>query len=283
MPRVDDILAGARAQADGQQFESTLDRTHAAYRDYGLARIDRMPVPTAPAGQLRGYRLPRQLYGMLRVLTKRQGFDYYGTFGPNAGPRHEFGRWFGLSIAMEAKSTAEAHSSLRIIGKDGKGGGIRIHQLDALADSYLDFGVISVVVWRNGPDRLVLLPPAVALARDRFRAGGRKSVPVAEFTSFDVVPYDRYPVVEDWLYTVRGWLESVERPCSGMSRLRDFPMINYRVNEAEKSVTAFDENGNETLIEGVMMDLQMINTLATQCSTVDEFQTKVKAIEPANE
>lgn len=280
------ILAGVAAQADGQAFEHTLNLTHAAYRETGMASIDQMPVPTAPAAAtLSRYRVrvPYKMLAILRILKRRQGYDYWGTFGPNAGPSYDLGRWFGLSIAAEAKSTTKRQSALRLLDEKQGGGGMKMHQLNALADSWRDFGVISVIIWRNGSERYVLLPPAVLLARDRFRDGGRHSVPVAEFESFDAVRYPRHPIVEDWLYTVRGWLESVGRPCPAMSTLKDYEMVNYKINEGDKTVTAFDGEGNEHLIEDVLMDFPMINSLAVKAENVDQFKTWLKDLAPANE
>lgn len=280
MARVTDVLAGARAQADGQRFENMLDIAHATYRSYGIADIYQLPVPTAPA------KTPP-----FRILSHRQRFDYVGVFGPNAGPRGNPGAWFGLAIAMEAKASAKRKPSLPIIDdrkRGARGAGIKYHQLDSLVRTWLDFGSVAALVWRNGQDRLVLLPPDLLTSLEDFLADRRKSIPADRFTAFDVVPYEargrgRDPVVEDWLYTLRCWLEQTGRPCPGQSRRKDFDMVNYRVNEVEKLITTFEVDGTERVVRPRIWDLAMINRLALSATDAEDFERRLMAMTTANE
>ena len=272
MRRSDKILSGAKAQADGLGFENSLDLAHKAFRARGIAWIEHLPVPTVPAGPV------------LRRLSRKQRYDYDGVLGPNAGPSYDLGRWFGLAIAMEAKATAEQKPSLPIVKEDGSSGGLKIHQLDALAEAWRDFGVIAVLVWRNGDQRLVLLPPAVDRAHRTFHAGGRRSIPVAAFEPFDVVPYPQHSIVEDWLYPVRGWLQSNGRPCPAQSRLKDYDMVNYRYDEGSKTVTIpVVGDGEDIVLENVTADQHMLNHLAIRATSPEDLRSRIESIGPANE
>jgi len=162
--------SGRAAASLGAAFEDDLDRTHAALRVAGVADIARLPVDTAPAPGRISDPTGKIRPGQLRVLRQRQSFDYRGVLKG------------GRSIAVEAKATTSRKTSIKI-----GPGGIRPHQLDALADQYARFNQIGIVVWRNGPDRLVLLPGAVIEAHHRFSIGERKSIPASAFARYRLV------------------------------------------------------------------------------------------------
>lgn len=185
------IMAGRDATAQGKRFEDELDRAHAAYAHTGLAIIDRLPVPTnpMPASWLK----EPKMKGRARLLAKKQGFDFYGSFGPAAMG----GRLQGRAIAMEAKSTKNFSVSLPIHAD----GPLRPHQLEALAERWTRFGVYSAVVWINGALRGVLTPDQVAQSWQDYRIGGRgtKTIAWSKFTPYEVRTIDEHGPIDDWL------------------------------------------------------------------------------------
>jgi hypothetical protein len=271
-------IKGAEAEHAGRTFEKSLSIGHGVYAEHGLARIVKLPVPTAPG---RG--------GRFRVLTRRQMYDYTGTFGANAGPMGDVGQFFGLTIGMEAKQNGDVKTSLAIKDDGMRGGGVAYHQMKALAEGWRDFGVISVIVWMNGDSRLVLMPDRVLHYWNLFQGRVRRSIPAKEFTPFTLERYtpktmkSKFEMVEDWLHPVRIWLAHNGRPCPAQSQRKDYDMINYRADMEKKTVTAIDAGGSEHTIDMEVMDQAMINQAAMNCETVDEFERRLKSIGSANE
>lgn len=190
-------LAGKRAQSGGKGFEGELAAAHAVYERLGVAAIDHLPVTTnpMPRGWLKD---PKAHGGMARILSAKQGFDYYGTIGPNTTPH---GDLLGRAVAMEAKASAMHKTSLGITDK----GPLRPHQLRALAERHTKFATLTAIVWRNGEERGVLLPDAIVTAWQDFRLGTRKSVPWRAFTRYPVRALDEAGPVEDWLGVLLAW------------------------------------------------------------------------------
>lgn len=211
--------AGRRAYRGGAIFERDLDRAHQVYARLGVARIDRLPVPTSPLSDnaLSPLGLARHR-GRARTLSRRQGYDYVGYFGRRAGPGDEPGRFAGLAIAMEAKSTTRALSSLPITGGVSSGGlertgtGVMAHQLEAMAAA-MAFGAVPALVWRGGdPDdrgcfRGVLLGDAITAALAAYSRRERLSIPRERFTPYRAAPCAGFREgIEDWLQVVREWM-----------------------------------------------------------------------------
>jgi penicillin-binding protein-related factor A (putative recombinase) len=270
--RVRRIIGGMRAEAAGRRFEDALARTHAAYRDHGLADIQRLPVPTRPYGERN-----------LRVLAERQGYDFIGLLGPNAGPDVHLGAYHGRAVVMEAKRSSERAASLPIRRAGQEGFGVKIHQLDALADAYLDFGAIAVIVWRNGEQGLVLLPPDVLAAREATKED-RWRIPAAAFEPYQTVSYPRHPEVEDWLFSVRTWLEEGLPPSPAMSRRKAHPMIHYAIDHMRKTVAVLDAKAKKPIekVTVQVVDPPIIEQLARSCHTPKEFLEKVKGLQVAH-
>lgn len=291
-------VAGVQGQESGQDFEQALSQSHEAYLAGGLAWIDQLPVPTVPVrGELAqsiAARLGAARLGGLRQLSRRQGYDFFGHFGPEAGPPTDPGAWHGLAIAMEAKRSTEQTTSLPIAsprmekGHIAYGTGLRDTQLDALVAAYMDFGVVSAVVWRNGNQGLVLLPDAIHAAWAAFHAGGRKSIPVSQFQPYDVVDYPRTFNVHDWLFPVRCWLEKNGRPSPALSQRKTYHMLNFRIDYHAQQVVAKRQDGSE-VSSGTQMSPRLINErhllekLARECTDADAFIDKVNSFEAADE
>ena len=159
--------AGAMSQKRGNEYEGLLEYTHHCWASKGLASIEKRPVDHAPAPKR--IRDPQEKFacGLIRILTKRSGFDYQGVV---AG---------GRAIAVEAKATGTRRSSIKIGDR-----GIREHQLKDLSDKYRRFDMIVTIVWNNGGERYFLPPKAVVSAWEAWRTQTRKSIPIRMFERY---------------------------------------------------------------------------------------------------
>lgn len=194
-------MVGKRSQSQGKGFEAELAHAHDVYERNGIAGIDHLPVSTNPMP--RGWlKEPKTHGGIARILSAKQGFDYYGTIGGVSRPADAL---LGRAVAMEAKATAMHKPSLGITDK----GPLRPHQLRALAERFTRFHTLTAIVWRNGEERGVLLPDAIVTAWQDFRLGTRKSVPWRAFTRYPVHAIDDAGPIEDWLSVLVAW--EVER------------------------------------------------------------------------
>lgn len=266
MSAINRVKGGVQGERAGRAFEDHLQAAHQAYAAYGIAYVQRMPVPTAPRGG-----------GQLRVLTARQGYDFVGTFGPNAGPEIDPGAYHGRAIAMEAKRSSGAMASLPIVPKDKQGFGIKEHQLKSLAVAYRDFGAVAVIVWRNGETGLFLPPDALLSAWERWEREEIKRIPRGEFLKYEFdVAFPRYARVEDWLYPVRCWLEERGAPSHALSPRKTYRMITYSINPIKKAVVVW--NGTQVVreIPCEHPDRAMIERAARESETIDQF---AKAVE----
>ena len=266
------ILAGGRGERIGRAWESALESAHRAYYDHGLAWVMKLPVPTVYVGE-----------GRRRVVA-RQNWDYSGVFGPNAGPIGHEGLYHGLAIAMEAKANDKPKTSMRVVDST-KTSGLSLHQLGALHMAYMDWGVVSVVVWRNGPDVLVLLPDDLVKAWDLIENGDRKSIPVSMFTECDVCPYPEHPPIHDWLFPVRCWLEREGIPSSGSSKRRAYEMVQYRLDISRKIVKIRDPGaeGGWREVRANVVDRAILDLLARESESPDQFERVIGEVDTANE
>jgi len=282
VPSLRQVFRGAANADSGAKYETRLSRAHEVYAKSGLASIRRLPVPTAPIPGKYIHIIDRAMgpgrAHTLRSLVSRQGYDYMGVFGPNAGPDFQLDRYHGRAIAMEAKRTSEKSTSLPIIADDKKGSGLQFHQLDALATDYRDFGVVSVLCWQNGDQGMVLLPDKILETHTRFMSGGRKSIPVAEFVPYDVVTYPSHGDIEDWLYPVRLWLESNDAPSSSLSSSKVFKMIMYTFNAAARVITVGGK-----VVENISATRDALDAIAKTSADADEFIRRAKTLGSANE
>jgi len=224
---------GASAAKTGAKYERALAEAHEVYAALGLAHLEQRPVDTSPMpkGWL-NHTGQQKAGGAARILAKRAGYDFYGVLGPHAGPAGDRSRFFGLALAMEAKSTSSRKSRLPIAGDHLKkrGGGLQQHQLEALLAHTRDFGGVSAVVWNNGGRRLVLLPDRIEMAWHDFREAGKRSIPESYFEEYPVKTdvrvrargatlARRYLHVEDWLEPILEYLEKQGAPSPSASRI----------------------------------------------------------------
>lgn len=265
------VISGTKAARIGKDFERVLALTHTAYADHGLARIDKLPVPTVYAGS-----------GYYRVVA-RQGYDYIGSFGPNSGPKAHPSMYLGLSIAMEAKANDKTKSSLAIVESTKTSGGVSVHQLAALSEGYTEWGMVSAIVWGNGDDLLVLPPDGVVRAMERFQGGERKSIPASDFLSVDRVTYPQHPIVVDWLFEIRCWLEVNGVPGPARSTRRQYDMIAYRLDVSRKVIRIRKDDEDERVVPTELLDRVILDQIARESRSVDEFIEKVQHVGTANE
>lgn len=256
---------GKTAERAGRVFEDALRHAHDVYEKLGIAVIKQLPVPTVPVG------------GGYRRLSARQGYDFEGTLGPNAGTTKDPTCWHGLTIAMEAKR-CERQASFPVLAPEKTGFGLKSHQLRALAKA-AEFGAITVVVWKNGDNRLVMLPDAVVSWWHQIGTSGGR-VPLAAFQSYDSYIYPDYGPIEDWLYPVRVWLEKNGRPCPHVRSA--FKMIPYTIDRATRTVT-ISPGKDEVKASTKVVDQVMIDAVARESKTTQEFVEKLHALAPANE
>lgn len=191
---------GKSAQLGGRGFEGALEFTHDTYRRSRRADVFKLPVSTQPMP--RSWLADPKRFGVGRILAERQRADYVGTFGD--------GHYRGRALAMEAKATTDRQASLPILRDGEKGFGLKLHQLEHLVRGWTDFGCVGVVVWKNGHERLLILPDILAWYFNEFRLGK-----VRRIQAVDAVPYLRGGFAgdeEDWLSPVGKWLEAAKPP-----------------------------------------------------------------------
>lgn len=257
---------GKQAERGGRAFEDALKHAHDAYETLGSARIRQLPVPTVYVGN------------GLRRLSARQGYDFEGFFGPNAGTIPDPTCWHGMGLVMEAKRCERRMASLPVLAADKTGFGLKAHQLQSLAEA-MDFGAVAAVVWRNGEERRVLGPGGVRRwAKAIGLEGGR--IPAGDFSSYDEFIYPDLGPIEDWLFPVRVWLEKHGRPSAAPRST--FAMIPYTIDRANRTVT-IDPGKEERKVSTKVVDQVMIDDIARESRTTDEFQEKLRALASANE
>jgi penicillin-binding protein-related factor A (putative recombinase) len=144
----------------GKDWEDELGHSFdALIRSEGVAKIAKMPVPTAPRF-IRGV--------MARVLCGTAPYDFYGYM---RGGQH---------IAMEAKHNDKRKTSMPIVAKKKKSSGLQEHQLDALAAA-AESGCIARLVWRNGGVVMAIGNDKIMAVQRSYQEGGRKSIPADLF------------------------------------------------------------------------------------------------------
>ena len=196
------VLRGKRVQNAGKVFEKCIDAANARYRELGMAAIEKLPVATQPMPRAWISGEHQKKSGICRILSERAPFDYYGTMGfVDASPFDVRGR----AVAMECKAT-KTLTRLPV----GKKTTLKEHQLLACADSWEKFGTISVIVWKNGDERGVLLPDRILEASRKYRIGSLKSLPWDWFTPYPVrsIGGGEYEgaMIEDWLAPVISFI-----------------------------------------------------------------------------
>lgn len=189
------ISGGRMAQAGGRGFEGDLEWTHDIYRRERRADIFRLPVNTAPMP--RAWVSDPKRSGICRILSERQRADYFGTMNKAFHSR---------AIAMEAKFVSERKPSLAIVREGEKGAGLKMHQLEHLVRGWTDFGCLGVLVWKNGTERLMFMPPLLVWAYNEVRLGK-----IRRLQAVDAVPYLRGGIdgsQEDWLSVAEDFLRT---------------------------------------------------------------------------
>ena len=195
---------GKRSAAEGKAWERELEWTHKGYLECGVAMIDKVPVPTVPVmiGQGKAKR-------MFRRFSERTACDYIGCV---AVPPFN-----GRTAMMEAKHTAKEAPSLVVVLR-GSGSGLQFHQLAAL-HRVRKFGGYGCVVWKNGDQRLILLPDQITVWHAqalRMVSIGRKSmkIPVRVFESFERQELRNmdsgapWGDAENWLLPLTRWVKA---------------------------------------------------------------------------
>lgn len=151
-----DVQRGRAAAGSGKDFEKDLELQHLRYRTEGSADIFKLPVSTQPMPPS-WLRDPRKA-GIARLLAERQRADYCGTLKG------------GRCIQMEAKATKELERSMNVVRPDMTGGGLKLHQFEALVRAR-ELGALAAVVWQNGPQLLVLAGADLGKAWYEYRLG----------------------------------------------------------------------------------------------------------------
>lgn len=201
-PNVENIEKGRANRRKGDLFEHQIEAGFDAYWRAGLALLAKMPVPTRVVGG--GSRSgPPKL-----VQCGTAPFDYYGMSLLDA-----------RFIAMEAKASV-ASTSLHIVLPrlegmkitEGKGRGVKFHQLEALAQ-IAENGGIARLVWNNGGEVMALTEHGIINAYDgavaawKIRQGGGEpergtcSIRFEHFRPADAGTYGDVEIDCDWLST----------------------------------------------------------------------------------
>lgn len=200
--------AGKAGAAGGRGFEADLEYTHRIYRSQLRADIVKLPVPTVPMPRA-WLRNPTSHGGIARVLSERQRADYFGTVLAS-GITDPLGLkgCHSIPIAMEAKATSERAASLPILAAGKAGFGVKIHQLEGLVHGWRRFGTVGVLVWRNGFERLVIMPPQLDTALSQFRLSTLRRIPIDWAWRYAAGRDKEHDVIEDWLSAVLAWMAS---------------------------------------------------------------------------
>lgn len=273
----------------GLDFEAVLDEAHEAYRSVGLACIQRLPVPTVQAG--RHHIGPtfgaviRHSHGRLRVLSKKQGFDYIGCFGLSAGPGERPWALAGRMIAVESKATTRETKSLPIIAAGSTGSGLAEHQLRGLVECYEKFGAVSVVIFRCPAGDMLITPDRLVSALQGFEAGGRRSIPVSAMLPVETVMWPGFGRIVDYLYTLRQWLYQTPQPV--ITGRPNMQQNLFRINESDRTVVVGSRDGQETpprVIEWPMFaNFRMVHEICLQADDADDIERALRAMQPACE
>lgn len=176
----------------GSDFEKSIGKGLKAYAAAGVAQMDFMPVPTAPAG------VRSKSGAQLRVLKGKAPFDVYGF--TLDGDAH--------FVGCELKDS-KREARLPLVGMGKKGNGVQFHQMSALASVAKNRG-IARLVWCNGGEVGVLdntgilqvweifLDADASTQSGRTPARGSKSIAWERFTPTKIKVFHGEPI-EDWL------------------------------------------------------------------------------------
>lgn len=200
-PDVQNVEQGRANRRKGEHFEEQIERGFDAYWRAGLAMMAKMPVPTRQVGRKSAG--PPQI-----VRCGASPFDFYGMSLLDA-----------RFIAMEAKASGPK-PSLRIVlpmlkGNkvvEGQGNGLKLHQIESLAQ-VAENGGIARVVWNNGGEVMALTERSIINACDDAmtawkikQAGGLPeqgtcSIRFEQFIYCDAGSYGDIEIETDWLGT----------------------------------------------------------------------------------
>ncbi len=173
----------------GRDFEKLIETSFDGYANAGLANLARMPIPTKVVGQRKGM--------LIFVQCGKAPFDIYGFTMAEA-------RFIGAELKAGSRQ-----ESMAIVSPNVGGSGLKLHQLDALAE-VAQAGGVARLVWDNGGDFGILTNSDIVLARDTFlhaltsESSGRKpqrgakSIKWERFTPVDYANFGGVMAVE-WL------------------------------------------------------------------------------------
>ena len=196
---------GKANQSRGLEWEREIRATFELYERAGVALLSELPPPTVPAPKI-----VRTGHGM--PLWVRAGASPFSVYGIACRD--------GRFSAAELKASRD-RKHLRIVlpdikggkvvqAKTATGGGIHLHQLEALA-RVAENGGVARIVWNNDGEVLVLREPGIINAwaqgeaswRSKIAGGraakGEGSIAAACFDAVDDVLYGDIAISPDWL------------------------------------------------------------------------------------
>jgi hypothetical protein len=173
-------------------FEKELDQKKAIILKRTGAFIHRLEPPMRCCGTK----------GTMPVFVQVGGalFDWAGWVPGEMTEVNGYVFKYANCIGIEQKATKQRHPSMRIVGEDGDGSGIKAHQLEALASLHRSGGVARLL-WNNGGVIGVLdgdeiaqafYTYGVSLAAERMRktpAKGSRSIPWSLFRVIDWIDH----------------------------------------------------------------------------------------------
>lgn len=191
---------GRKNRKQGDEFERELESDFLGYWSGGVAMLAKMPVPSRMA-------FVNGRTQLVKIGTAP--FDYYGMMLHDA-----------RFVAMEAKSTSTDQKSMIVrlpkisangkISESDQGGGLKYHQLEALA-RVAEHGGVARVVWNLMGQVLVLKEAAIINAYDDAASAwaikqrgerspyGLCSIDATEFSVAKRADYGDWTVQHDWL------------------------------------------------------------------------------------
>jgi hypothetical protein len=192
---------GRQANASGYDLEAAFARWSLRYLKVGICCMARMPVPTVPSRVIDPY---TGQTGSMRRLSGNAPFDNYGYMMSDVTMTSGRILTVGKFIGVELKTTSQFETSLPIVPPEGKGNGLKYHQLCALA--HLSVHGIGRVIWDNGGKLGVLLEDQVIFSHhvyEQAMAGkapqrGTKSIPWGSFKEMPPTIVGGTPAFE-WL------------------------------------------------------------------------------------
>lgn len=172
-------------------FENEVEATFQDYRDARIAHIYKLHPPMRIAGMMR--KVP------CFVQSGKAPYDMAGFYYNQSA----------TSIGAELKQTRHREPSLKVLGKDQKGGGLQYHQLEGLVNLHKTGG-IAVLLWNNAGEIGRLDGAELVLVKQDFDAAAKMKNPTKGAKS---IQWDRFRGIRAGATGKPLWLPKAPKVC----------------------------------------------------------------------